>query len=534
MPLLIAVVVGIAIYGWLCYLAMVYVVVPLLPYVVVGSGGVGVLLLVGVLAGTLLGVGTLGASTVTPSEVRERLPGGRSKFERDSAWPNYLFGQSRTDLGTAIEHTNRVVSRMWAALVKVIQNEPLVLAAWPLWLLVLTATLTLTTGLAVAGVLVYALLGLVLATMWLAWLAAAGLLRGVDLGVRMSRRAQATCHHSECNYRTRLPAYLCRCGRTHHDIRAGRLGAFVRRCECDRLLPTTVLMAAAGLVPVCQKCDRPLRAGAAVLTDIVVPVFGPSSAGKTRLVLAGMVALGRHLTAAGGALQPVGPESEATYREATTVVESRAQTTKTDAARPPAGITVRLSAGKRRALLHMFDAAGEFFANREQNSQLTFLDDAQGLMFVVDPFSIPAVADDLSGVLAPRLAAAQPARDEPEQSYLVTAQRLRDQGVTLDRKPLAVAVVKADLLLGLPPAEGLSPDSGSAEVESWLRERGLDNMVEGASRDFDVVRYFLVSSLDIASDPGGTVGATSPAQPLLWLLGRSGMPIRKPGLVATS
>lgn len=533
MPALIGVVIAIALYLTACYFAFVYVVGPALPFVLVGAGGLGVLIVVGVLIGTLLRVEGLAAPTVTPFDVRTRLPRLTSKFERDSAWPNYLFAQSRTDLATALGHTATAVSRMWAAMNKAVRDEPVVLFCWPLLLLPLAGAVALTVGAIAGGLAVYGLLCAGLGVAWLGWLTAVGVLRGVDLGIRTMRGAKATCAHSGCNYRNRLPAYRCTCGQTHHDIRAGKLGVFVRRCECGRLLPTTVLQAA-GFVAVCQKCDRPLRAGAAVLTDVLVPVFGPASAGKTRLVFAGMVALARHLAAVGGSLRPVGPESEAVLRDATTIVESGMQTTKTDADRPPAGITVRLTAARRQALLHLFDAAGEFFSDREQNSELPFLDDAEGLVFVLDPFSVPAVADDLTGALTSRFAAAQPAKLHPEQSYLVTAQWLRDQGVKLARKPLAVAVVKADLLLGLPPAAGLRPEAGSSEIEAWLREKGLDNMLDGIGRDFGGVRYFLVSSLDATTDTDGTAGPISPAQPLLWLLGRSGMPIVTPALVAAS
>ena len=64
--------------------------------------------------------------------------------------------------------------------------------------------------------------------------------------------------------------------------------------------------------------------------------------------------------------------------------------------------------------------------------------------------------------------------------------------------------MKADLLLGLPSSEGLAPDSTSAQIEAWLADRGLDNLVIAAARDFEVVRYFLVSSLDQAIEPDGT------------------------------
>jgi hypothetical protein len=533
MPQFIGVVIAIGLYIWFCYVVLVHVLVPAFPFLVVIGCALGAVLVVAVLAATLLRMEAYAATTVTPVEVAARLPKPRTPFPRDRAWPNYLFAQSRDDLSTALDRTATAVARVWGP-ARVVADEPVVLLAWPLLLIPLVAAIALTAGVVVAGLVTYVVMSLALALAWLGWLAVVAFLRGVDVGTRRLRGAKATCARPRCNHRNLLPAYRCTCGQVHHDIRAGRLGAFARRCECGKLLPTTVLKAAVGLMPECQKCGEPLRGSAGILTDILFPVFGPASAGKTRLVFAGMVALDRHLMALGGAMHTIDPDSEATFQHAVSVVESRTQTTKTDAAAPPAGITVHLTHARHSAHLHLFDAAGEFYANREQNSELSFLDDAEGLVFVVDPFSIPAVIDELTGALAPRLTAAHAALMDPEQSYLVTVQRLDDQGVKLDRKPLAVAVVKADLLLGVPCAAGLSRESTSETIESWLRDRGLDNLVVGATRDFAAVRYFLVSSLDETAEDDGTAGATSAARPLLWLLGRSRMPVPERVLTGAS
>lgn len=532
MPQFIGVVFGALLYAVGCYLAFAYVVGPLWPLVALAAAAAGVLLVAGVLAGVLLGVGRFAPVVVTPLDAPARLPATGTNFARDTAWVNYLFAQSRTDLGTALERTVELVVRMWTAMGRGVRNQPMSLVLWPLLLLPLIGAVALTAAAAVGAVVFYGVIAVVLGIAWLGWLAVVGAVRGADAGVRRMRRAKATCHHSGCNYRSTLPAYRCsECGEVHHDIRAGRQGAFVRRCGCGQLLPTTVLQASAGLVAVCQDCGRDLRSGAAVLTDVVLPVFGPASAGKTRLVLAGMLALAQHLKAVGGSMGLVGPESLATYREAGAVVRSGDETTKTDARRSPPGTTVRLSVGRRRAQLHLFDAAGELFSSREQSRELRFLDDAQGLVFILDPFSVPAVADDLRGPLAPRLVAARPAEERPEDSYLITAQWLKDQRVELGRLPLAVAVVKADLLLGLPPAAGLAAGSGSADIERWLRDKGLDNMVDGAQRDFGEVRFHLVSSL--RDGPAGPAGELSPARPLLWLLRRSGFAVPEPASSAS-
>ncbi|MBA2323319.1 MAG: hypothetical protein H0V92_04610 [Pseudonocardiales bacterium] len=532
MPYFIAVVIGVALYVAACLAALTYIVAPVAPYLALVSAAAGLLLVCGALGATLLRIGPFAAPTVTPFHVRQRLSPTKSEFDRDPGWPNYLFPQSRDDLATAVGHSGKVVKRLWVTMIQPVRDEPIMLAFWPLLLLPLLAGVTFTAAAIASGLAVYGLALAVLGISLLGWLVIAGVVRGVDHGVRVLRRAKATCH--SCGWRDRLPAYRCPCGAVHHDIRAGKQGVFVRRCECGKLIPTTVLEAAAGLVAVCQDCSHDLRAGAAVLTDVNIPVFGPASAGKTRLVYAGMVALAEHLQAVGGSLQAVGPESETTFDAASEIVDKGTETTKTDASQPPAAVTVRLTTTKgRKALLHLFDAAGEFYASREQSSKLRFLDDAEGLVFVLDPFSIPAVAEHLRGPLAPRLDAAHPAREHPEDSYFVTAQWLRDQGIELRRKPLAIAVVKADLLLGLSPAAALTSNADSAGVESWLREMRLDNLLDGMERDFGEVRYHLVSSLDVGAEQDGRAGPTSPAQPLMWLLRRSGAALPDGAAVAS-
>jgi hypothetical protein len=144
-----------------------------------------------------------------------------------------------------------------------------------------------------------------------------------------------------------------------------------------------------------------------------------------------------------------------------------------------------------------------------------FLDHAQGLVFVVDPFSIPWVQDQLGGLGQIMLERANAAVDDPEQVYHVTAGRLRDYGVRTSHQRLAIAVVKADLLVDLPPARHLHP----TQVRNWLQEAGLDNLVLAAERDFAEVRYFLVASVH-----GGQAGSPmSPANPFAWLMARAGL-----------
>lgn len=159
--------------------------------------------------------------------------------------------------------------------------------------------------------------------------------------------------------------------------------------------------------------------------------------------------------------------------------------------------------------------------DRQENTELEFLDHARGLVFVVDPFSARWVRDQFGGAGDARVVAANPATRDPDDVYQVTVRRLKDYRVDLGRRALAVVVVKADLLQDLDWAGPLL----SGRVREWLTTAGLENMVLSAERDFAEVRFFVASSLT-GTRPGS---ALSPAEPFLWLMGRGGFPVSRGG-----
>jgi hypothetical protein len=270
-----------------------------------------------------------------------------------------------------------------------------------------------------------------------------------------------------------------------------------------------VLRAARALQVLCRRCGRPLHPGAGGITDIRVPVIGAVSAGKTRFVHAAMTALDLALVAAGGKLTAADPTSKRVFDDGAALVKRHDDTTKTLADRPPAAVSAKLRVGAQEAMMHLFDPAGELLAVRSSGDRLPFLDQAQGFVLVIDPFSVPLVAERMSD----RLSAAHPALDEPDVSYDVTIQRLRDRGVRLEQRSLAVTVVKADILVERP-----------ADVRQWLCDQRLDRLVLTAERDFGAVRYFLVSSWT-GWDPTDPL-TTLP--PLYWLTAQGGFSIPAP------
>ncbi|MGQ0778064.1 MAG: TRAFAC clade GTPase domain-containing protein [Pseudonocardiales bacterium] len=497
MPLVYAVLAALVIYvvAWLVTAFVMLVLIPLvlivLPFYLLG----GVLVGFAVPLLTLAGYQPWRPRTITAADVESgnsNLPKLRrdSPFGRDPAWPSYLVAQSRVDLKEMWSRTNRT------------------LKGWELF----------GPGVWVASATMLVVCGSALLVAYGGWLLVVGALRGGDYLVRRVRRATGSCPVDY--FVSSLPAFPCdgdSCDRVHRDIRPGRLGAVWRRCICGAVLPTTVLRAAHRLQASCPSCKAPLRKGAAVVRDIRLPVFGPVSAGKTRLVYAGLLAMRDQAAAAGASVDFVDDESRQAFEHGVQIVSTGSATAKTPAGQLPMAITAQVTVARRKALLHLFDAAGEFYIDRGDNSELRFLDHAHGLVFVVDPFSIRWVQDGLGGLGPVILARANAALDDPEQVYHVTAGRLQDYGVRTKGQRLAIAVVKADLLVDLPPARELQPD----RVREWLWDAGLDNLVLAAERDFAEVRYFLVASVSGArkGDP------LSPAGPFFWLMARAGQPL---------
>ncbi|MFB9928079.1 hypothetical protein ACFORO_36210 [Amycolatopsis halotolerans] len=520
MPLVIGLVFGLcALYFavWAAAAALMWLILPALCILVPWAVVAGALMAAAIALLTLTGHREP-PETITPDLVKAgrdgKLPKPRAAepFGRDWAWPSYFSAQAKVDLAQVWRTNLRVLAQGWRWIRRITARGwpariAVLLFGAPVWLAASTGALAATAAIVGTG-------GLVLFALWVCWSIPVVVLRTGDQLLRKVRNADAGCQ--ACYHVNTLPAFACPvCERLHWDVRPGRLGGLWRRCGCGTRLPTAVVRAASQGTPRCRRCREPLRDGAAVVSDIRLPVFGPVSAGKTRLVYTGLLALRDGVAADGGALEFADPESRQTFDHAVALIGAGGDTTKTPTGELPHAITANLVNGRRRALLHLFDAAGEYYADREDNTALEFLDHAQGLVLVIDPFSVPRVRDQLSGGESEKLIAmASPAAEEPERVYRVTSQRLRDYGVATGKQRLAVVVVKTDLLAGSAPARDLAP----GRVREWLVEAGLDNLVLSAERDFGEVRYFAVASLSgiQAGDP------RSPAGPFGWLVSGAG------------
>jgi hypothetical protein len=534
MPFL-AVLAGLAlilVYLWLCGFAFVFLSVPgMLAGAAVGAVlGLGLTLVVA----WLKLFGEQDEHVLRPADVvARRLPLLRvpAAVEPDRAWPVYFAGQVLLDLCAIAE-----LAGVWALSVVLGAGRAARAAGWvgaAFWPLLLpfAAALAAFAGGALAGLVVTAAVLLVVtAVAWVFGLLAVGALRTADRAATSVRRSAGNC--PRCYEVSRRPAYRCHGpgADLHRDIRPGVLGVFARRCGCGRRLPTMVLRAGRSprLTAVCPLCETDLHAGAGAATDLRVPVFGAPSSGKTHLITAAVVGLlraGPHPAPTPASASPprggdvsvalADEHSERAYEEFAAIVDAGGSAAKTDAAHQPIAVTLRLRQGRREALLHLYDAAGEALDDPHRNEDFHYLDTARTLVFVLDPFALPEIRARFADRFQALFEAANVAADLPEPSYQATVTRLRRYSVPTGRKRLAFVVSKRDLLRRLPGMAKL--DHSPAGIRLWLVEQGADNLVTAAERDFGAVSYFLVSALDTGPD--------GPVAPFRWLLRGEPVPL---------
>jgi hypothetical protein len=475
--------------------------------------GLGVLLGLALTVLSVLAGLAVRPSLITPSAWRaERVaakPVQTGQFAPDAGWPFYPFRQARADLARIEAERRARYRRVWN---------------WPLkpfvWILLLPVSAAAVIGLLVAGLTTVVLFGLLALVTWtsaavcaLTFSAGVALLRGVEKSWHTVMGTEASC--PRCYHVTIRPAYRCSgCQALHRDIRPGRLGLVFRRCECGAHLPTMVLRAAWHLEAVCQRCEKPLRFGSGALRDVRVPIFGDTSAGKTRFLYAALDSLIATTSRAGIALGFPDEDSENEATLALDLIRSGQDTMKTTFILPTA-LTCRVGTGARSTLVHLFDAAGEYYRGAEMHDSLGFLDRGHGLVYVLDPFSVGSVRDRMTGHSDAGIRLAHAAAGDPETAYGEVVTRLRDSGVEAQSQRLAVVVSKADLLSD----GGLELPDGSDAIADWLTEAGVHNLVLSARREFAEVRYFAV-----ASQAAGQTGPSRDAgAPLRWLLASRGL-----------
>ncbi|MGN9912124.1 TRAFAC clade GTPase domain-containing protein [Phytohabitans sp. LJ34] len=343
------------------------------------------------------------------------------------------------------------------------------------------------------------------------------LLRGLDAGLSYLRGIKLSC--PTCHNRVVYPAYECPgCGTRHHDVRPGKYGLLRRVCACGHRMPTLLLLGSHRMTAYCsnQVCGAPLAEGAGTAREIVVPMVGATTAGKTRMMLALAATLVDGHPMPGMHAEPADQETKRRLADLQESLRKKGGTDKTLAQDAMRGFSFNLNGGKVRRLVHIYDPPGERLNDSALLHELRFMRIADAFVFVVDPLAIPDVWDSLDAGAQSRYLPVRSARP-PDFIFSQVVQSLEGMGVQPRKKALAVAVTKSDLTAGIPICGELG--DGSDAVRGWLNERvGMGNMVRAITKAFGEVRYFHTTARFTGGDTDDNVRDL-----LMWTLGRYGV-----------
>lgn len=480
----------------------------------------GMVCAVTVVVGAMLTAPQRHARTLTPVDVADRNyfggpPRGPARyFGWDRAWPRYLPFQAQRDVVDAARAAQTFVSTQSRRVFSELDTPAAVVAYVIFGALphaAVVVAFTVCTVVLLSACCVAVLLG------WAIQFLTLMALRALDWAISRTLRLSSRC--GKCYEVSRVPSYRCSgCTRVHRDLRPGRLGVLWRRCECSAVLPTMVTRASGWALRaniVCPGCDRRMPVGTGSRKTIQVPTFGAVGAGKTRLLFAAAVGLYEVCAAGTARIAPLDDYSVDALERARNVIAARQQTVKTAHGANPEAFALLVEPDKRRPFeLHLLDAAGEHFSMQNGAEPLHYLQSAETLLLVVDPFS---TAELRAAIPDPRAAGLVVGDSNPEDSYALTIEQLRSQGLHTDERALGIVVTKFDDLRRLGVDGGLDPGDQDAIVQ-WLIDRGLDNLVTRARQDFKTVRFFVADSMGISiTDP------CHPIHTLNWLTQQAGV-----------
>ena len=253
---------------------------------------------------------------------------------------------------------------------------------------------------------------------------------------------------------------------------------------------------------------------------IQLPAFGSVGAGKTRFFAAALTATRNQLAATNGSLTGLNLEADGFLRASAQVLDSGTATEKTIHTMRPEGRPLKLTTGSGKTVeLQVMDAAGESFTNLQATEELTYVNSAPTMVFVLDPLALPRVQAQMS--TARNLSKILVATGDQEEAYASVVDRLNSEAVDLRNRHLAVVLTKTDVLRKLPIGKSLDPQT-SDTVRDWLIEIEQDGFVRRIESDFGDVRFFAIDSLVLRDlhDP------LNPLRVIDWVLSSQEVPIK--------
>lgn len=347
-----------------------------------------------------------------------------------------------------------------------------------------------------------------------------------------------------CHEKAALPHYFCpnpKCGAVHPRLIPSSYGILRHRCRCGQRLPATFFLGRGALRSRCpnEKCGLLLERSHTEASKLFIPVTGAKSVGKSAFLYSALTEL---VEERAGALD-LSPRfvEETAQRDYDRTREQLARGRRPDVTMDPLprAITLQLERpGQSPRVLYLYDPAGEAFADTQGTGLHKYEEYLSGLVFLVDPFAIPEVADEYRSQLAAHEDALRPSTVPVEDTFariLIGMEEYFGLGKGARIKvPVAVVLNKADAFdledrigeravdarMAAAPAGTTREAVRDALLRDQLRAWGEGPFVQQVETRCARVRYFTCSSLGRMPDASGHAFAgRGVLDPLLWIIG---------------
>lgn len=353
----------------------------------------------------------------------------------------------------------------------------------------------------------------------------------------------------DCHKQMAIPTFICpTCHERHTRLWPSIYGVFSHRCaRCETRLPTLRVKIAAlhlmdreALERICPHCNRQMNAAIGSGTNIHIPVVGGPSTGKSNFIVM--------------ATREFKEIYEKNYHYAITFTDSRHEldytenTRRLSTGRPLVKTTdivaraYNLKLQSPRAfvpkLAYIYDAAGEAYNASENTAQQEYYKYIDGIIFMVDPFAIPAYRRVHEAEILAQKDLIRPSGLDAMQAYERMFTMFEDSiGLRKGRRfshPIAIVVTKVDVfnleaeigsfaaqqLMRRDPSMRREADAIHTLVRDFLCRYELGHFVQNMEIQFSTVRYFSCSALGRLPVPGDARSFVPirVGEPLIWLL----------------
>lgn len=296
-----------------------------------------------------------------------------------------------------------------------------------------------------------------------------------------------------CKNKYLIPIYICpECGEKHTKLTPGKYGIFKRTCNCGTKIPTHYWTNRSKLAAECPKCGVSLSGTGT--KPLCIPIVGGRSSGKTAYITAFAYDFIEKVAPRNGMeVKHYNDETEKFYQNEITddYLGGTTRMTKTEmdikqASSKAFSFMLHSSKFSPDRLVQIYDVAGESFVDNTENEEQLQYKYCQGIIFMLDPLSIPMVRNYLDDSVSDidKSSVGTLDVDLVLDSFMNKLRELTGQSsTTAFTIPIAIVISKSDI-------RTVDKFIGDEAISDYMSESGLDMSSYMIAEDY-VCRKFL-------------------------------------------